>query len=499
MEISASPTLSALADAAHPAQRQDAHAQALRVAMANLANGSTTGLVQTETALLRTLLQALQTTPGTKGQIGPLLADLAAAQALPATPAAIRNEIARTLDTAQSLRNLSDDTEMARVLLSSRPQPDTTAGARPSPNNAPQPALLSDLKTALTTLQGALQQWSAKEGVLPAVTNSTTSTPAPQQASAPLASAPASGAVDPRPQIPMPTAQAGAATSPSLQGPTTELVATQRTSPSQGGLPPTMVVPLGSMAHLPTQAVAAGGPAHGGMADAMVSFLLSQQAAAAPSDALLRLRNAKLANPGDGKSDLSPGATNPAVAAYRKALPTTPVQHATLWPHEPGPAFIARTLSARTEAALTQVKILEITAQLQRAEQSTNNAPAAPEPRWTFDLPLQTHFGQAQARFEVSRDSFKARNGALAVVWRTRFSMDIEPLGPVHAQIALLGKHAWIGLWAERAETMSLLEQQQAQLQRTFSAEDVEAEVICCLGSPPAHAAGAGTMWDNAV
>jgi hypothetical protein len=114
------------------------------------------------------------------------------------------------------------------------------------------------------------------------------------------------------------------------------------------------------------------------MADAMVSFLLSQQAAATPSDVMMRQRNARLANPGDGRSDLSPGATNPAVAAYRKALPPTPAQPATLWPHEPGPAFIARTLSARTEAALTQVKILEITAQLQRAEQSTANAQVAP-------------------------------------------------------------------------------------------------------------------------
>lgn len=499
MEISASPILSALADAAHPAQRQDAHAQALRVAMANLANGSTTGLVQTETALLRTLLQALQTTPGTKGQIGPLLADLAKAQVLPATPVAIRNEIARTLDTAQPLRNLSDDTDMTRVLMSSRPQSETAAGARLAPNNTPQPALLSELKTALTTLQGALQQWANKEGMPPSAANATASTPSPQPATMPLAAAPASGTADPRPQIPTTMAQGGTATSLSLQRPTADLVAAQKASASQAGLPPTLVVPLGSMAHLPPQAAAAGGPAHGGMADAMVSFLLSQQAAATPSDAMMRLRNARLANPGDGKSDLTPGATNPAVAAYRKALPTTPVQHATLWPHEPGPAFIARTLSARTEAALTQVKILEITAQLQRAEQSTGNAQAAPEPRWTFDLPLQTPFGQAQARFEVSRDSFKARNGAQAVVWRTRFSMDVEPLGPVHAQIALLGKHAWIGLWAERPEAMSLLEQQQAELQNTFSADDVEAEVICCLGTPPAHAAGTGTMWDNAV
>jgi hypothetical protein len=493
MEINASPILSALADATHPAQKQDAHTQALRTAIANLANGSTTGLVQTETALLRTLLQALQSTPGTKEQIGPLLADLARAQVLPATPTAIRNEIARTLDIAQPLRNLPDDTELARVLLSSRTPPNPTTGVSPAPDMNRQGALVADLKSALTSLQGALQQWAAKEGVAPAAA------PAPQQMAAPTTSALASGSADPVQGVASLPTPAGASASSSLQGAIKEAGTPQGGTSTPATLQPPLVVPLGSLATLPLPTHPGISSAHGGMADAMVSFLLSQQAAATPSDVMMRQRNAKLANPGDGKSDLSPGATNPAVAAYRKALPPTPVQPATLWPHDPGPAFIARTLSARTEAALTQVKILEITAQLQRAEQSTANAQVAPEPRWTFDLPLQTPFGQAQARFEVSRDSFKARNGAQAVVWRTRFSMDVEPLGPVHAQIALLGKHAWIGLWAERPEAMNLLEQQQAELQNTFSADNVEAEVICCIGSPPAHAAGTGTMWDNAV
>ena len=497
MEINASPFVSALADAAHPAQKPDAHAQALQVAIANLASGSTTGLVQTETALLRTLLQALQSSPETRGQIGPLLSDLATAQVLPAVPASIRNEIARTLNVASPLRNLPDDGELARILLSPRTTPGAAATAQPASNVAQQPALLSDLKSALASLQGALQQWNPRESLPTATANAAATSPAPQPPAAPIASPLPSAGSQSRPAVP---AFPGQATSPAASsGATTDITSVQRMAAGSASTPPAPVVPLGSMATLPLPIVAGNNPAHGGMADAMVSFLLSQQAAATPSDAMMRLRSSRLTNPGDGKSDISPGATNPAVTAYRKALPSTPVQPTTLWPHDPGAAFIARTLSARTEAALTQVKVLEITAQLQRAEQSTANAQVAPEPRWTFDLPLQTPFGQAQARFEVSRDSFRTRKGAQAVVWRARFSMDVEPLGPIHAQIALLGKHAWIGLWAERAESMSLLEQQQITLQNRFSEDNVEAEVICCLGSPPAHAAGTGTMWDNAV
>jgi len=495
MEINASPILSALADATHHAPKQDAHTQALRTAIANLASGSTAGLVQTETALLRTLLQALQSTPGTKGQIEPLLADLAKAQALPATPAVIRNEISRALNIAQPLLNQPDGTDLARILLSPRTPPDTTTGTSPAPDTPRQGTLVADLKSALTTLQGALQQWVAKEGAAP----TTAAAPAPQQMAPPTTSALASGSAAPKQGVATLPTPTGASAPSSLPGATREAGTAQAGTSTTATLQPPLVVPLGSLATMPAPTHQGISSAHGGMADAMASFLLSQQAAATPSDVMMRQRNAKQVNPGDGKSDLAPGITNPAVTAYRKAQPPTPVQPATLWPHDPGPAFIARTLSARTEAALTQVKILEITAQLQRAEQSTANAQVAPEPRWTFDLPLQTPFGQAQARFEVSRDSFKARNGAQAVVWRTRFSMNVEPLGPIHAQIALLGRHAWIGLWAERPEAMNLLELQQAELQNTFSADNVEAEVICCLGAPPAHAAGTGTMWDDAV
>lgn len=498
MEISAVTALPAITDAPHAAPKPDALRQSLETAISNLSRGSAQGFKQTDTALLRTLLQALQSSSGNSGTLGPLLADLVQAQKLETTPPLIRAEIDRTLAVASPLRNLQTDTDIAHALLTGKAQLDTRAGTSPAQPMAQQATLASELKVALTGLQQALQQWTVREGIpVPPSTGNLASPGLFQAATPPGIPAQPSASPAPAPGKAIAPQMAVPATTPPGTPSTTAAARPVVTSAPVD--PATFILPLGMMSAFPNGGTAPHVGGHGGMADAMVSFLLSQQAAATPPEALQRLRNAKLATPADGKSDLAPGTTNPAVSAYRKALPAAPVQPTTLWPHDPGPSFIARTLVARTEAALTQVKILEVTAQLQRAEQNTGNAQVASEPRWTFDLPLQTPFGHALARFEVSRDSFRTRNGAHASVWRARFSMEVEPLGPVHAQIALMGSHAWVSLWAERSDSMHVLEQQQANLRDTFSADSVEAEIICCLGKPPARPTGTGTVWDNAV
>lgn len=493
MEISATTAPAAATDVPHaapPASQPNAN---VRAALQGLVSGNSQPLIQTETALLRTLLQALQSSSGGLSQVTSLLTDLERASTLPATPANIRQEISQTLAAAAPLRNLGSESAILKALTEA-PSP-VNAGTGPAttaPATVPPP-LVTELKGALASLQQATQQWAASS---PATT-STPATGAPSPAASQIVAP-----WQPTPANPgMSSDMQARAVSPVPAG-TTETEAIP--APVQGGtkaaseIPPTLY-PLGAL----SVPVTAGGTspvmAKGGMADAMVSLLLSQQAMATPSDALLRSRNGRPPPPLTDGPEYPHGSTNPALQAYRKAQPATPVQAATPWPQDPGAPFIVRTIAARTEAALNQIRLLETAAQLNRAEQASAGAPAAVEPRWTFDLPLQTPYGEARARFEVARDGVRTRNGAHAVVWRARFSMDLEPLGPVHAQIALMGKHAWVSLWAEREASMSLLEQQQAALRNAFSADSVEAEVICCLGKPPARPAGSGAVWDGEV
>ena len=61
--------------------------------------------------------------------------------------------------------------------------------------------------------------------------------------------------------------------------------------------------------------------------------------------------------------------------------------------------------------------------------------PAAP--RWNFEIPFATPQGTAMAQFEISRDGGGNEVEAAKRVWRARFSLDVEPAGPVHALVSL--------------------------------------------------------------
>ena len=78
------------------------------------------------------------------------------------------------------------------------------------------------------------------------------------------------------------------------------------------------------------------------------------------------------------------------------------------------------------------------------------SAARRPAPRWNFEVPFATPHGTAIAQFEIARDGHRRRAKARRATWRVRFTLDVEPMGPVHAQIALNGVRASVSLWAER-------------------------------------------------
>ena len=85
-----------------------------------------------------------------------------------------------------------------------------------------------------------------------------------------------------------------------------------------------------------------------------------------------------------------------------------------------------------------------------------------------FEIPFATPQGSAVAQFKVSRDGAKGGKGQQAPVWRANFSLDVEPMGPVHAQIILAGERSWVSLWAERDESVARLRGQEAQLTKAL-------------------------------
>ena len=61
------------------------------------------------------------------------------------------------------------------------------------------------------------------------------------------------------------------------------------------------------------------------------------------------------------------------------------------------------------------------------------------------------------AQFEISRDGGGSEVEAAKRIWRARFSLDVEPAGPVHALISLSGERTSVRMWAERPATAEQL------------------------------------------
>ena len=86
--------------------------------------------------------------------------------------------------------------------------------------------------------------------------------------------------------------------------------------------------------------------------------------------------------------------------------------------------------------------------------------------------------------------------------WLKRFSLDVEPMGPVHAQIALVGARAAVTLWAERPDSAARLRDATALLSDGLRAAELEpGDVLVRGGAPPRSresSASAGRFLDRA-
>ena len=122
-------------------------------------------------------------------------------------------------------------------------------------------------------------------------------------------------------------------------------------------------------------------------------------------------------------------------------------------------------------------------------------------PSWNFEIPFVTPQGTAMAQFEISRDGSGHEVEAAKRVWRARFSIDVEPSGPIHAQISLVGDKTSVRMWAERPATAAQLRAGTSQLsQQLRRAELNPGDIVIRDGNPPqATSARAGHFLDRAL
>jgi len=122
-------------------------------------------------------------------------------------------------------------------------------------------------------------------------------------------------------------------------------------------------------------------------------------------------------------------------------------------------------------------------------------------PRWNFEIPFVTPQGTAMAQFEISRDGGGVEVEAAMRTWQARFSINVEPAGPVHALISLSGERTSVRMWAERPQTAAQLRAGASELGQALSkAELSPGDIVIREGAPPQPApAKAGHFLDRAL
>jgi len=192
--------------------------------------------------------------------------------------------------------------------------------------------------------------------------------------------------------------------------------------------------------------------------------------------------------------------TNVPPPPIRGALPAAqPVMPATLVSNSPAETAMHHLL-ADTDSAIARQTLLQV------ASLPGQSDPAAARldptaPRWNFEIPFATAQGTAMAQFEISRDGGSHAVEAAKRVWRARFTLDIEPAGPVHALVSLIGDKTSVRMWAERPATAMQLRAGAAQLSQALSRAELQpGDIVIREGAPVQTAfAPAGHFLDRAL
>jgi hypothetical protein len=201
-----------------------------------------------------------------------------------------------------------------------------------------------------------------------------------------------------------------------------------------------------------------------------------------------------------GRNDDVTVHTNTPPPPFRGALPSAQrVATPSIAPSAPLPT-IAHHLLGDTDAAIARQTLLQVASLPDHVDiASVRLDPMTP--RWNFEIPFAALQGTAIAQLEISREGGGSEVEATKRVWRARFSLDIEPAGPVHALVSLSGERTSVRIWAERPVTAAQLRAGVSRLGQALSEAGLQpGDVVIRDGAPPQPApAPAGHFLNRAL
>ncbi len=201
-------------------------------------------------------------------------------------------------------------------------------------------------------------------------------------------------------------------------------------------------------------------------------------------------------------ADAAPAPSAP--PPFRGAAPAAQaIAPASLAP-DAAPKQIAQHLLEQTDGAIARQTLLQVASLPDRADsagaQFSSQISDASSQRWHFEIPFATPQGTALAQFEIEREgSGNQVEASSQKIWRARFTLNIEPTGPVHALVSLVGEKTAVRMWAERPETTAQIRARSGDLVQALRAADLEpGDIVISSGAPPQSPAKAGHFLDRA-
>jgi len=494
------------------------------VASSSAPAGSTVATTPANAAAIAVAV-ATQVAAPRQQSLAPLFANLPVVVASDAVPQQVQAGASQLLALRPELNEQLSATDLRAAFEQSGLflESSLAAGTAPSPS--------SDLKAALLTFRQTVSNWlgaNPGEGaaVAPSTPGPAAATPvplAPQPSSAasgepPSAAAPvlALSASDAA-QVSLPAAiavteanvvaEALAAVSVGLPQPTASPRAPaplplNAAALSTSGRPPAQITP-GIAALEAAQQLLEGAPARTAP-DNVVNSVRALQAI---------LSVAAVANSATDAAPATPGARRVATASTqqesgqpppcRGAAPSAqPIAVATLTPGAQ-PRDIAQRVLDQADGAIARQTLLQVASLPDRAETGGvqfNANISDTSSRWSFEIPFAMPQGTALAQFEIERDGSSGNQvEPTGRIWRARFTLNIEPTGPIHALVSLIGDKTAVRMWAERPETALQLRAQSEQLVQALRAAELEpGDIVIAVGAPPPPAAKAGRFLDRA-
>lgn len=186
---------------------------------------------------------------------------------------------------------------------------------------------------------------------------------------------------------------------------------------------------------------------------------------------------------------------------FRGAAPSAQAVASPAFAVDTSPDHVAHRLLSDTDAALARQTLLQVASLPERVDQQGVRLETN-VPRWNFEIPFATPQGTAVAQFEISRDGEGVEATAASRVWRARFSLNVEPAGPVHALVSLVGERTSVRMWAERANTAAQLRANTPQLTQALrEAELTPGDIVIGEGAGPTAASSPpqGHFLDRAL